>query len=348
MFALISCNYLKPDEEIDASDSVIKYMGRVEFIDSANVKFSWSGVTIETLFEGTSIGIKLIDGNNDYNIFIDGVLDTVLITSEDSIYTLAENLKDTLHHIIITKRTEASLGEAIFGGFIIDPDKNFYFPNIIKKKKIEFIGDSFVAGFGVEGKSPDCPFERETENNYLSYGPLLARRLNAEYFVEAISGIGIIRNFGDSATTSEFPFPFYYDNVNIFDSVKWDFTKWVPDAVVVRLGRNDFWRKPFPTRNQFEKAYKKFIRRIRKNYPNAHIFCISGLTKPDTHSAFIHSVVDDLQIHNRDRKVHFVKLKIELKRPDDFGCQYHPNENGQKKIADFLEPIIRKTMKWDK
>ncbi|MBU2492723.1 MAG: hypothetical protein KJ571_08885 [Bacteroidetes bacterium] len=343
---LNSCSLFEFDVEIDANNPFIKYTGRIEFLDSANVKLSWSGVSIETLFEGTTISIKLVDGNNDYNVFIDDKLDTVLVTKKDTVYTLAKNLTDTLHHILITKRTEASLGEVIFSGFIINHDKNFYYPDKIKKRNIEFIGDSFVAGFGVEGLSPECLFERETENNYLAFGPILARRFNAEYFVEAISGSGIIRNFGDSLSASLYPFPYYYDRINIFDTTKWDFSNWIPDAVIIRIGNNDFWSKPYPTRSQFEKAYKEFILMLRMKYANTNLFCLSGAEEQDPDSEYINNVVDDLRINNRDKNIHFVKLDVKLNRPDDFGCQYHPNINGQKKIADFLEPIIREKMNW--
>ncbi|MCB9248243.1 MAG: SGNH/GDSL hydrolase family protein [Ignavibacteriales bacterium] len=341
-----SCNFYESKEELAATSELIKYTGRVDFIDSANVKFSWSGVSIETMFEGTSIAIKLIDGNNDYNVFIDGNLDTILVTNQDSIYIIANNLQDTIHHIQINKRTEASLGEAIFGGFIIDPGKSFLPQNVINKRKIEFIGDSFVAGFGIEGLSPDCSFDRSTENNYLAYGPVLARRFNADYFVEAISGIGVVRNFGDT-TTAIHAFPYYYEKTNIYDSVKWDFKNWIPDAVVIRLGRNDFWRKPFPTKSQFKKVYQKFILKIRKEYPNTRIFCLGGPANNSPQSEYISQVVKHIEILDGDKKLHFINLNMELKLPEDFGCQKHPNIQGQKKIADFLEPIIRKKMMWN-
>ena len=343
---LNSCNLFESNEELAATSELIRYTGRVDFIDSVNVKFSWSGISIETMFEGTSIAIKLVDGNNDYNVIIDGNLDTVLVTNQDTIYMLAKNLTDTLHHIIINKRTEASFGEAIFGGFIIDPGKSFFSPVNSNKRKIEFIGDSFVAGFGVEGLSPDCQFERSTENNYLAYGPLLARRLNADYFVEAISGIGIMRNYGDEEPSLH-PFPYYYDKTNINDSVKWDFRKWIPNAVVIRLGRNDFWLNPFPKKSQFKKAYKNFTLKIRKEYPNAIIFCLSGPFNNNPNSKYVKEVVKNIQNSNADKKLHFINLNVQLKSPEDFGCQKHPNIKGQKKIADFLEPIIREKMNWN-
>ena len=344
-----SCTEKPPIEEIQATHPQIKYTGRIDSTNSGSVKFSWSGVSIETMFEGTSIGIYLKDGNNDYNVFIDEKFHIILSTTSDSVYILADSLADTLHYFLMTKRTEAALGIAEFGGFILDEGKSLFPTKYNSKRKIEFIGDSFVAGFGNEGLSPDCPFSRETENNYFAYGPILARRLNAEYNVEAISGIGVVRNYGDSNAVSARPFPSYFDLIHYYaDSVKWDFQNWQPDAVIVRLGRNDFWSEPFPKREVFRSAYKKFIEAIRNAYPEADIFCLCGPVGKGLHCNYINSVVGEFSLKNKDKKIHFVKLDIKLNKPEDFGCQLHPNIKGHNKIADFLEPIIRREMGWQK
>lgn len=349
IFTFFSCTEEPSIEEIPATHSKIKYVGRIDSSINGMVKFSWSGVSIETMFEGTSIGISLKDGKNDYNVFIDGKLYKILSTTTDSIYILADSLADTLHHFFMTKRTEAALGMAEFGGFILEEDKSLFPTKYTSQRKIEFIGDSFVAGFGNEGDSPDCPFSRETENNYYAYGSILARRLDAEYHVEAISGTGVVRNYGDSNTVSARPFPSYFDLIHFYpDSVKWNFQKWQPDAVIVRLGRNDFWSQPFPKREEFRTAYKKFIETIRDVYPAADIFCLCGPVRKDLHCNYINSVVGEFRLKNKDKKIHFVKLDIQLNKPEDFGCQLHPNIKGHNKIADFLEPIIRREMGWQK
>lgn len=114
-----------------------------------------------------------------------------------------------------------------------------------------------------DGNSADCVFSRETENSYYSFGPQLARTLNADYSVVAISGVGVTKNYGDSLRTSEHPLPYYYDRVCMNETLLWDFKKWQADAVVVRLGRNDYWQKPHPKREMFRTAYLKLINDIR-------------------------------------------------------------------------------------
>jgi lysophospholipase L1-like esterase len=329
-----------------ADNQNIEYIGRFDFSKPGLVKFDWPGVQIKATFSGTFCAIKLKDGHNDYNIFIDGKFKEVLRTGSDTIYTIDENLKDSLHSLIITKRTEALNGLASFEGLMLNPGDSLY-PVVDKKeRKIEFIGDSFVAGLGSEGKTPDCLFGRETDNNYIAFGPVLARRLNADYAIIAISGIGVVRNDGDTNLTSKRPLSYYYKRACLNDTIKWDFQKWQPDLVILRLGNNDYWKKPYPVTNAFQKAYINFLKEIRSLYPQSSILVFCEPIRKDQHCDYIGSVVTELKKELGDKKIWFEELNIILDEQKDFGCQKHPNRSGHKKIADALEPIVRKAMNW--
>ncbi|MBK9096613.1 MAG: endoglucanase [bacterium] len=346
---LTSCEFFEGSSHIDPDDPSIEYIGRFDFSNPKSVRFDWPGVQIRTRFEGTSCSIKLKDGNSDYNIFIDGRLHKIIRTTSDTVYVLANVLPNKVHTLLITKRTEALFGDAAFEGFILDGGKDLVKPiEIIKKKRrIEFVGDSYFTGFGSDGNSSDCVFSRETENSYLSFGPQLARKLNADYSVVAISGSGAVKNYGDSLRTSELPLPHYYERTLMNDSLLWDFKLWQPDAVVVRLGRNDYWQKPHPKREMFLTAYLKLINDIRRHYPNAHIFTLCSPMRRDPHCDYISSIVNEMKQKKGDKKIHFVKVDVKFNEKRDFGCEKHPNRFGHKKIADFLEPIIRKELGWE-
>jgi lysophospholipase L1-like esterase len=348
-FQLItSCEFFEGSSHIDADDPNIEYIGRFDFSNPKSVRFDWPGVQIRTKFEGTSCSIKLKDGKNDYNVFIDGRLQQILRTTSDSIYVLANGLPNKVHTLLVTKRTEALFGSAAFDGFILDGGKDLVKTIELKKKRrIEFVGDSYFTGFGSDGNSPDCVFSRKTENSYLSFGPQLARKLNADYSIVAISGVGVTKNYGDSLRTSEFPLPYYYDRTCMNDTLLWDFSQWQPDAVVVRLGRNDYWQKPHPKREMFRTAYLKLINDIRRNYPNTHIFTLCSPMRKDPHCDYINSIVNEINYKNGDKKIHFIKMDVKFNEKRDFGCEKHPNRFGHKKLADFLEPIIRKELGWE-
>jgi len=344
-----SCEFFEGSSHIDPDDTSIEYIGRFDFSNPKSVRFDWPGVQIRTHFEGTSCSIKLKDGKNDYNVFIDGRFHKIIRTTADTIYVLANGLPNKVHTLLITKRTEALFGIAAFEGFILDGGKDLIKTiDILKRKrKIEFVGDSYFTGFGSEGDSSDCEFSRGTQSSYVSFGPQLARKLDADYSIVAISGSGVIKNYGDSLRTSEFPLPNYYERSCMNDTLLWDFNSWQPDVVVVRLGRNDYSQKPHPKREMFRTAYIKLINDIRKNYPTAHIFALCSPLRKDPHCDYINSVVNELKLKSGDKKIHFVKVDVKFNPQRDFGCEMHPNRFGHQKIADFLEPIIRKELGWE-
>ena len=346
---LTSCEFFQTSSHIDPDDPNIEYIGRFDFSNPKSVRFDWPGVQIRTRFEGTSCSIKLKDGNNDYNVFIDGRLHKIIRTTADTIYVLANGLEKKTHTLLITKRTEALFGIAAFEGFILDGGKELVktFDMLKRKRKIEFVGDSYFTGFGSEGDSSDCVFSRETQSSYVSFGAQLARKLDADYSIVAISGSGVIKNYGDSLRTSEFPLPNYYERACMNDTLLWDFSRWQPDAVVIRLGRNDYSQKPHPKREMFRTAYLKLLKDIRKHYPNAHIFALCSSLRKDPHCDYINSVLNELKGKNGDKKIHFVKLDVKFNPQRDFGCEKHPNRFGHKKIADFLEPILSKELGWE-
>jgi len=342
---LFSCGN-ESDGYYDADDPHIDYIGRFNFSNPKSVSFDWSGVQIKTRFSGTSISLRLKDGNNDYNIFIDNRLYKVLHTNEDTIYTISTTLENRQHSFLLTKRTEAIFGLALFEGFILDEKEKLFNSNSNPIRKIEFIGDSFVAGFGSEGTSPDCVFDRETENNYITYGPVLARKLKADYSIVAISGIGAVRNYADSNIASLNPLPYYYERACMNETTRWQFKGWQPDLVVIRLGRNDYWSSPFPPRSVFRTGYLDLLKKIRVVYPNTNILALCGPIRKDPHCAYIKSAVLEMQTKMKDKKIKFLKMDLKLDPKKDFGCQKHPNASGHKKIADLLEPVIRKWLKW--
>jgi len=348
LLVLNSCEFFEGSSHIDADDPNIEYIGRFDFSNPKSVRFDWPGVQIRTKFEGTSCSIKLKDGNNDYNIFIDGSLHKIIRTTADTIYVLANGLKNKVHTLLIQKRTEALFGIATFEGLILDGGKDLARSiQIIKKRKIEFVGDSYFTGFCSEGDTSDSVVSRETQSSYVSFGPQLARRFDAEYSIVAISGSGAVKNYGESLRSSEFPLPHYYNRTCLNDTLLWDFNRWQPDAVIVRLGRNDYSQKPHPKREMFKTAYLKLISDIRKNYPTAHIFALCSPLRKDPHCDYINSVVRELKEKNGDKKIHFIKVNIMFNPERDFGCEKHPNRFGHQKMAEFLEPIIRKEMKWE-
>lgn len=272
-------------------------------------------------------------------------LDNRVLVPPDTFFQIATGLPDTLHTLRITKRTEAVFGVTTFGGLVLDNGKGLAPPPPERNRKMLFLGDSFVAGYGNEGASPECGFSRDTENSYHAYGSMLARRFRADYMLIAKSGAGIVRNFGETTAASPDPFP-YYEQRRLMNvpGLPWNPNEWIPDVVVVRLGNNDFYARPYPQRWAFRQAYASFLDKLRNNYPSAEILALCGPTSRGFYCPNIERVVEERRV--LDQAVHYVRLDVPLNRGSDFGCDWHPNVAGHRKIADALEPYISWIMNW--
>lgn len=332
---------------IDADHSNIQYVGRFDRTDPKKAVFDWPGVYIRTAFEGTSCSIRLNDGNNVYAITIDQQAPQVLETDTSAVYSVAVDLTDSVHTILIEKRTEAFVGIGEFLGFILDKDRDLLAQNPAPDRRIEFIGNSITCGYGVEGENANSPFTPETENATLSYAALVGRALDADYQMVAYSGKGVVRNYGDPDKTSPDPLPSLYDRTLCVDSVPaWDFTSWIPQVVVINLGTNDFSTQPHPDKSVFQQAYTQLINRVQSHYPGVTVFCICGPMIGEPCGSYIQEVVNLCQQDNANKKVYYIGISTNLLTMSDRGSDWHPNIQGQQKIADVILPIIRDTMNW--
>ncbi len=327
---------------VPADDANILYTGRVDFSDPKAPRFDWPGILITANFEGPYIGAKITDGNNDYNIFIDGKQAGVLVTRPGiKEYTLAENLGAGAHLLILSRRTEGYQGMAVFEGLLLDKGAKLLLPPARPGRRIEFIGDSITVGFGVEGPGIKCPSEREFKNNWKAFSAVSAKELGAEYHIIAISGRGLVKDWGEKTSVSPEPMPSFFDRtLQNNPKIKWDFRSWTPDAVVINLGTNDYSAPPYPDEAVFVKAYEKLINTVREKYPQVHIFICNG---PAQSPPFEKYLAEALGSFN-DKKIH----RVELGRlaDEELGCDWHPNEAGAKRLAKELVQTVKPAMGW--
>jgi lysophospholipase L1-like esterase len=329
---------------VEADNENIGYMGRVDFSNPKEPRFDWPGVSIRAAFEGGYCGIGLSDGGNDYNVFIDGKLREVISTKRNTeLYDAASGLDSGTHTLLVTKRTESSFGICTFKGLYLEKGKRLLPLQRKSARFIEFIGDSISCGYGNESTHLICPSLREFENNYLSYCGYTARSLDADYSVIAISGRGIVRNYGEKARTSANPMPSYYDRVLANDSTKtWDYSRRQADIVVINLGTNDYSTQPKPDEDVFVSEYLKLVSRVRQNYPLAEIFCLCGTMATYPQCSVIRKAVDSAT-GDGENKIHFVGTPSFPQ--EDCGCDWHPNVASHKLIADALLAEIGKYVK---
>jgi lysophospholipase L1-like esterase len=330
--------------DASAAPSGVRFVGRVDRSDPAGPRFSWPGTSIVARFTGSTIGVRLRDPGNFFQVFVDGMPQPVLAAaSGKESYPIASGLAAGPHELLLHRRTEAFVGETQFLGLVLDPGGALLAPPPPAQRRLEFVGDSITCGYGVDGPDMSCPFTPATENHYLAFGAVAARALQAEAISVAYSGKGLYRNLGgDTGATM----PMLYDRINVDRAARWDFAGWTPDAVIINLGTNDFGMGD-PGMG-YGDAYRAFLQRVRGLYPKAHLLCTLGPMMNGTQVAqargYLMPVLDTLQAAG-DTRVSYLEFPMQ-DGSTGFGCDWHPSKGTNQQMADKLVAELRRLLAW--
>jgi hypothetical protein len=156
----------------------------------------WPGVYFETSFSGDSLALKFDDPYNEYRLSIDGQVLQRIAQPGSSEY-LVTGLAARLHHVRLERVTESVDHSASFEGFYAPRNARVHGIED-RARRIEFVGDSGMTGYGIRTETRACTQEevRLKSDTQIAYPALVAKRLDADYQINAISGRGLIRNYG--------------------------------------------------------------------------------------------------------------------------------------------------------
>lgn len=310
-------------KNIQPSDTNIKYGGRI----SSNYEYDWPGIYIKTKFTGTSIS-AIFSGDGQYNVFVDGVEKNKIWTSGTNIsYSIASGLSPQEHTIFISKVNETNYSKQAFGGFEIDDDASLIEPDV-HEHKIEYIGDSFMVGYAAESGSNSASHPNPTKaiidstNSYKAFPAVSARIVDAEYMINAYSGLGVLNDANGNVNQTV---PNCYDyTLHASKSIPWNFSSWIPDIVVIGLEINDF----IGNANQatYEDALHAFIARIRNNY-NGHPYFILNATTVYQHPEALVAVTNvvNKQVSMGNKVFYFNYEYFDLGFSAWNAVHWHPN-----------------------
>jgi lysophospholipase L1-like esterase len=326
----------------------ISYEGRTVVTSEGSVKMGYPGIVTRVSFRGTDLSMATRTSSDE--LYLDVIVDDgtpvfLKVPKGESSVVLAKGLKTWEHKVAIHKRVESAVG--ILEVVSMKVSGEFLSPPELPSRKLLFMGDSFTAGQAttVEDGGPMDPSKAMRQNARLSYPRLLADKLNAQCHIIAYAGRGIVRDW--QGLNNVRCAPEYYENALPDDiTTRWNPSKYVPDAIGLCLGNNDFG-VGVPDQVEYVRAFAQFVMKLRHDAPDAQIFLITSPSLTDepgkvpmrtVQKAYLDEVVQRLG----DPKIQVVQLAHYEGVPGDF----HPSGTAHRAVANELEPILRKTLNW--
>ncbi|QKX57575.1 uncharacterized protein TRUGW13939_04693 [Talaromyces rugulosus] len=344
-----------------AAAQAVRYLGRV---NPATSELTWPGTGVAFTFTGTSATIRLaeVNGSNSVDLIIDGGEPTVISNVTGSSITTPSGLAPGNHTVELRKRSEALYGTIVLGNITSNGTLTKNVPPS-PTQKIEIIGDSISVGYGLDGTYP-CINSAALEDNPKTYGALAAESLGADYSVIAWSGIGLVRNYVTTTIDTSPVMPELYTRYGADDADdSYTFpADWIPDAVVINLGTNDFGYvltndtsgQPYDAREPLDPsvytaAMVNFVDAIRQHYADAEFFLLTSPmlsdSYPTTEDAQHTTQYNALKaaISQIGGHAHLVDWPSQ---GSAVGCDYHPNAATHAAEGDVLALAISSVLGW--
>ena len=340
-------------ETIPATDSLITFVGR-SVVENGSYRFDFPSSYFRVAFAGEKLSMRVTDTKrNFYAVWLNTPTSAeptriVEVKGNDTIIELitandTKLSKHKEHKVVIQRRTEANCGMTTVYEFITDGQ--FLQAEPLKTRQIEFIGDSYTCGYGVDSKSRKDKFTDETENASRTYASIVSRYFDADYMAIAHSGRGICRNAGSNIPW-EVMTDIYQYTIDRDSTTRWSVEQsaFRPDITVIYLGTNDFSSYMMPDYNKFRKGYMRLLSYVKENYGEDHpVLCVASKTN-DYQFRYVRDVVHNCGLKNVEWLGYCPSQHSHT--DEDMGAGWHPNYNGQQKLAYSIIPYIATITGW--
>lgn len=306
--------------------------GRVVAESDGGMRFGWTAIYFEQRFRGTGVTATVETESEIFRLYVDGKDRGVLRPGAPTVKVAG--LPAGEHVARLEKLTESQSGGAVFGGFSLE---GVPLPTPQRARRIEFIGDSHSAGYGNTSATRTCTQKEihDTTDTQQAFGPLLAKRLDADYRVNAYSGAGIVRNYNGVAPEQNLPILYGRAIPGDASSVAND-SGWEPQLIVIKLGSNDFstplhagerWKDDAALHADYRASYSRFLAMLIARHPRAHFLLMAS-------DPFLADVQAVGKGSGRDIPV-IRTIDMELT-----GCDWHPSLKDDRAVADQLETAV--------
>lgn len=355
-------------QTIVLDESAVKLLGRTQLLLDKNLLCAYSGSGVEFDFTGKHLEVELVgdssarEGNEEncarVAVYVDGErTEDIMLTKKLTAVTILDSEEEKTVRVRIVKLSETA--QSVFairpieikGGESIVPTEK-------KAHTIEFIGDSITCGYGVDDEVAGHHFSTETEDATKAYAYKTAELLDADYSLVSISGYGIISGYTsdpDQKSAEQVMSEYYeklgnsysgYNSTIKPQTIAWDFERFVPEVIVINLGTNDasYCGKDESKQQEYVDGYVAFLKQVRRNNPDAVIFCTLGLMGQDLCEAMDRAAAA-YTAETGDEKVHSVWLEVQDSSLG-IAADWHPTEANHARAAERLAGEIREIMGW--
>lgn len=325
------------EHAFSCDNKALSFHGRFDFSNQQAPKVWAPGAYVQFSFSGSDCTITLLDemkyGNhhNYIHVVVDGVARRIKLSGKFNRIVVAADLEDTIHQVTICKDTESAIGFIQFHTIVCDqlvPQTNR------QQALIEFIGDSITCGNGSDMSMSDCSTADwyDQHNAYDAYGPTIARKLNMNYLLSSVSGIGLTK----SCCGTSYTLPDIYHTIDFHPKgEKWVANSQQPAIICIALGQND----GLQNESLFIEKYIAFIQQLKNTSANATIVCCSSPMADQELSRF-HAIVlpriTDYFNRLNDKSVHHFLFKGQYRG----GCDAHPTLAEHQIIAEQLTSFL--------
>ena len=301
----------------------------------------WPGTVVEMAFRGSGALFFVGEGDTALRVVVDDRPLAVLLHPSGA-YRVS-GLAAGPHRLRIQVASEDQSGPTELGPFYAAAGDAALPAPTGPASQIEFIGDSYTVGSGNTLSASTCTDSQAwtATDSTQAVGAQVGRRYGADVEINAISGRGLVRNYGGFAAPTV---PQAYPFVLLTPSPLADDATWRPQTIVVSLGTNDFstplhpgeaWADRTALQADFEATYVRFLRSLRARYSSALIIVWATDVADGQVAEEADRVVQTLSAAG-DSRVRF----LEVRGLTFAACNGHPTTSDDAVIAAALSRVI--------
>jgi lysophospholipase L1-like esterase len=330
---------------VAAGDDSVRYEGRYAPGPGGSVRLGYPGVTAHLRFRGRALSLH---ARASAEVFLDVLVDAgkprrVRLGAGEGTCEILRSPEASEHTVAIVRCNESWQGTCEYLGFVLDAEGRLLPAPEPPQRRLMFIGDSVTCGELTAWLPGGDTKDRANANARLSYGMILARRLGAQCHLVSYGGRGIVRDWQGIRDTRNAP-QFYELALPDDPSAAWRHADYVPDAVGIQLGTNDF-SQGIPDQNEFVNTYVEFVRKVRRDAPGALIFLMDSPILADDPArgprrSALHAYLAQVVERAADPRVVLAGLGHYPGVPGNG----HPTGAEHVAMADELEPVLRRAL----